>query len=353
MEPRIASNLVRRLANCLFFAGLVLASDPARAEEQAPPPQPTSGLRAQQLFDEGRTLLKEGRFAEACTKLAESQELDPGGGTLLNLGICRKLEGRTATASRLLAQALEQARADGRADRIATAERNLAELGPLLSRLTLRLAPGERAPDLVVELDGRALAPEALGSALEVDPGSHQVRALRPGHVSFVTAVTVGERADRKLVEIPALAPEPAPPRGAPPPVVTSAPKRPGRPVPKRAPATNPRDPATPRWLAYGLIGTGAASLVAGSIFGIRALELRNDSDRHFDGTSCKLQSCVDDWNRAKGFALASDIGIGAGVALGGFGALLLVLDRPGRSTPRAAWSLALTPAGASVRGGF
>ena len=55
-----------------------------------------AGARA--LFAEGRKLVDEGNYAEACPKLAESQKLDPGGGTILNLGICLRQQGRNAEA---------------------------------------------------------------------------------------------------------------------------------------------------------------------------------------------------------------------------------------------------------------
>jgi hypothetical protein len=298
--------------------------------------EPSGTERAQQLFDEGRELMKQQRFPEACAKLAESQELDPGGGTLLNLGICRKSEGRTATAYQLLTEALAQAQAAGRNDRVATAKRHLAELAPLLSRLVIDLPPGGLHQDTVVELDGSALSQADIARPLELDPGEHELRASEPGFESFSAKIVLGGNADVQRVAIPALTPiGPAPePEIVMPPMPPEPAATPRKAEP--APVANDRDTSAHHsTLAYALIAGGGASLAVGAYLGGLALSQQSTSNEHWNGTHCTSQSCVDSWNDAKKSALACDVALAVGAAAAGTG-LYLLLAKPGAPAQRA-----------------
>jgi len=321
MEPKIASRACRLVTVALLCAVL---PRPVQAQ-----PEGSNAARAQRLFDDARALMKEGRFAEACPKLAESQALDPGGGTLLNLGICWKQEGRTATAHRILSDALAQARTDGRSDRVATAERHLAELAPRLSRLTIVVPPRGLPEDVTVTIDGSPVTREPWGTALPVDPGEHELTATQPGHEDFSQKFELGAEADSKQLFIPELPPlstpnpVPLPPPLAPEPVAVEPP----HPVPAAAPPP-PQDNQT-RTVGWALVGGGAASMALGTYFGARALSLKADSDRYYDGTHCTQQSCVDDFNQAKSSALVSDIALGVGAVAIGAGLYLVLKPLP------------------------
>src|SRR5256885_331196 len=86
--------------------------------------EPTSADKslATQLFKEGRTLVDQGKYAEGCRKLEESQRLDPGGGPLLNLALCHEKEGRPASAGTEFPEALGLARKDDRPQRAEIAQ---------------------------------------------------------------------------------------------------------------------------------------------------------------------------------------------------------------------------------------
>src|SRR5579883_326916 len=53
---------------------------------------------AEALFNEGKRLMNERKFGEACPKFLASQKLDPGVGTQLNLAVCYEANGQTASA---------------------------------------------------------------------------------------------------------------------------------------------------------------------------------------------------------------------------------------------------------------
>ncbi len=231
----------------------------------------TDPVLAQTLFDEGRKLMAEGRFAEACPRFAESQRLDPGGGTLLNLAVCHESEGRTATAWAELHEAQSQAIADRRPERQARAREHLAAIEVRLSRLTISKATGAGA--VTVTLDGAPLADAALGVPTPRDPGEHVVAASAPDKKAWTVTVTLGPTADSQSVVIPALedaaaaAPTPA---TEPEPVAESAEAPP-------PPVSGQRQ----RIAGETVGGAGVVALVVGAVFGGLTLSEKGASDAH------------------------------------------------------------------------
>src|SRR5882724_2335235 len=131
-----------------------------------------NAVAAQALYDDARQLAAAGKFEQACPKFKASYELDPGGGTLLNLADCYEHQGKTATAWTTFKNALEAARHDGKSERAEFATQHLTELEKRLSRLSVAVAVAARLPGLEVIVDGTPLAEAAYGVALPVDPGT-------------------------------------------------------------------------------------------------------------------------------------------------------------------------------------
>ena len=79
--------------------------------------QSTNKAAADALFNEGKRLMGEGKFAEACPKFKDSQAADPAVGTQLNLARCYKKAGLTASAWSEYRSAAAAARTAGQSKR--------------------------------------------------------------------------------------------------------------------------------------------------------------------------------------------------------------------------------------------
>ncbi|MBK6461366.1 MAG: hypothetical protein IPF92_10185 [Myxococcales bacterium] len=272
-SARHGGGRARALATLLWLAWLATLAPPARADVAGN----QQGVAAT-LFDRGRELMDAGRYAQACDSFEESQRLDPGGGTLMNLALCRSLEGRTSTATQLFTEALAAARRDKRDDRVEECQRSLAELGPRVPTVTLIVeAPAPSAlvpsPKLTVRLNGGRVPALAWGAPVPVDPGDVLVEASAPGFVPFSARLRVreGQRESVRVPPLVAAAVAPAPPApgrdtdaSAPPLVWATA----GRPL---AVARLDVDGALRGAVVYGGFGVGVtrfAELSAGALLG-------------------------------------------------------------------------------------
>jgi tetratricopeptide (TPR) repeat protein len=177
-----------------------LVSAPARADVTA-----EQRAAAQVLFDDARQLMTDKRYAEAGAKLEESLRLDPALGTLLNLAECQSQLGKTASAWANFQDGAFQAKSRGDTKREALARAKAAALEPRLSTLKVNAAPGAE-----IRRDGALIAASALTSALPVDPGEHVISASAPGKKVWQTRVVVKDGADRVVLDVPALEPDPA-----------------------------------------------------------------------------------------------------------------------------------------------
>jgi hypothetical protein len=192
----VSSIASRRIAALPLAFGLVLGASAARGQDARDP------KLAQSLFDRARALMDQNRYAEACPLLEESQRLDPGGGTLLNLAVCLEGAGKLATAHTTFHEALSQAIRDGRDDRKKIAEERVKALAPKLSTLTIEV-PGEtRVPELAVWLDGKKLAPIAWGVPTAVDGGEHRIETTAPDAKPWFTVVDVSPEGHKVTVRV-------------------------------------------------------------------------------------------------------------------------------------------------------
>lgn len=282
----------RRASSIAVSAALGLTPELASASE--------AEARADSLFREGKALLERGEIAAACERLAQSQALDPGLGTLGLLALCHERQGKTASAWREYRAVAELARAQGQAERERVALTRARELEPKLAKLTVRVP--RPVPNLVVELDGEAIEP---GEALPVDAGSLVLRARAPGHRDHEQVVRVAAGPSEQSLTLPAL--EPNPPADQ----------------PERAPSFLERNP-----VALTALGVGVVGLAVGTVFGLTARSKNQESDAFCDASNRCDPRGIELRDAAIARATWSTVGFAVGVVGVATGTTLLVLER-------------------------
>lgn len=240
----------------------MLSAGTARADEKT-----ARAATAQQLFDEALRLMDAGSFAEACPKLARSEELAPSGGTLLNLGDCYEKNGQTASAWVSFRDAAARAATAGQKQAQAAALVRADALATKLVRLTLTLAPGARVPGLEIKRDGLSVSNAELGIDVPVDPGLHKIDASAPGHVTWTKNVSVIAGMPVEPVVVPRLE---------------------GRVEPAAAVAIGqePHAGNTQRTIGLVIAGSGLVAAGIGSVFGLKAFSTNDDALKHCRDTS-------------------------------------------------------------------
>ncbi len=315
------SSLVRRarvLPALALAVTTIVAAGPAYAQGR-------DDAAAEALFLEGRRLMAEHRYDEACAKLAASQNASPAVGTLLNLGECYERAGKTATAWATFREAIDAARAAGRADREKLARTRADALEPKLARV--KLVVTAREADMVIKRDGVALDAAVADVALPVDPGPHKLEVSAPGRETW-SSTFEARPGEPVVVEIPALAKS-----------ATAA-------APAPAPAgADEGSGDTLRLVGYVVAGAGVVGLGLGTWFGLTAQSKWSDAQAHCRGLICD----------AEGGALAADAKSSGNLSTIAFiagglltaGGVTLVLLAPSRSSTPTGTTLSTTVAAA------
>ncbi|HEY6179095.1 MAG TPA: carboxypeptidase-like regulatory domain-containing protein [Kofleriaceae bacterium] len=251
-------------------AAIAAAGAPAHAQS----------AEAEALFRDGRGLIKAGKIAPGCDKLAASERLESSVGTLLNLGDCRERLGQVASAWAAFRKAEALARRTGGDEkRQAEAERRARALEPRLANLVIQV--DHRIDGLIVRRDDEQVDDAGWNTALPVDPGRYTITAEAPGYTAWRTTITVAPGATRQVVEVPNLV------RAAPPPVeVAAAPWPPPRPYSMR-PAPERGTWSATRGVSAVLAIAGAGALGTGIYFGIHAHQLEDRANVRCPEAQC------------------------------------------------------------------
>lgn len=182
--------------------------------------QPASA-EADLLFDQARTLMDQGKYADACMAFDASQKLSPAVSTLFNQANCREKNQQFATAYGLWREAERKTRTPideqtQKLNRIAV--EHWKALEPKLSKLTIVVADENRMPGLEIARDKLALDVGMWNHALPSDGGTFTITAHAPDREPWAMTIHVANEGDQKTVEVPPL-------KLAPKPVMTSKPE--------------------------------------------------------------------------------------------------------------------------------
>lgn len=341
---------MRRHGVCLacVMVSLITVCSTRRGECQSP----SDRTAAEALFEEGKRLLADKKFADACARFEASQKLDPGVGTLLFLGDCYETVGRTASAWSTFREAASVARAAGQTDREKVARERAARLEQGLFKLTMTASAQVAAiPGITLRRDGATVSQDLWGVAVPLDPGTYRVEATAPGKLPWSTTVEAPAGRGARVLEIPMLRDAPTPP---PPPLAVEH-TRDGARSAAAPPAATPPD----RWPAVRIFGLttgilGLAGLGAGAVLGGLTTSSVAEVKERCPDVACSDRETV---RRSHTAATMADVTTGLLVGGGAAFAVGLSLFLAGSTTEKApaaaAWvSPAASPGSIGVLGG-
>jgi hypothetical protein len=342
MDPHRTHEHRRSEGRGALAAGLAVvalfSSVPAlAAPRQTPTAKDKADARA--LATDGRKALREKRWVDAIGALKKAERLDPGPALEVDLAQAQIGAGKLVEASKTLALAAasSDASAAGKKARDA-AKKALADLGPRVPtlKLVVRGAPAEK---VTATLDGSEVD---ASSDIPLNPGDHSVEASAPGFGSAAKDLHVDEGEHPRV----ALALAPRGDAGA-----TSADA-----------SSTPSTSATSGSRVPGVIVTmvGGAGLVAGAIFGARAVSAANAAKAFCSNDVCpasvagNVDQSKTDGNLATGLLVAGGAVTVAGIVLTVVapGGAAVKSDDDGSSARVVPW-IGPGLAGAGVRGRF
>ncbi len=283
---------------------------------------------AEALFDEGKRLYLDKKFAQACPRFEASERIDPGIGTLLYLADCYESVGRVASAWATFREAASTARANGQGDRETVARERAALLEPKLHRLTLEVK--NPPPGLKIQRNDVEVKADAFNVALPVDPGPTTITATAPGKKAWSTRLEIASGPGAQTLAVPPLEDNPT--------AHAAEGSRPGG-----APAAPevPEVPGRSQRIAGIVVGSvGVAVLAVGSALGGLAASTNASAKTACPLVPCSNKTGVDQANQAGTFADGSTAAliVGGAALAAGVVTFLTAPRAPSKPLARATW---------------
>ena len=332
-------------AAALVAFAVTTAARPAMADDR----------EADRLFKEASDAQKAGRYEEACTKFAASNRIERALGTEYNLAACYELTKKYASARKAYVGAADLAQRSGRSAVARDATQRAARLESRVPRLVLRVSKSAR--QATITCDGTTMSREEIDTAVELDPGSHRIRATAEGRVPFEQTIDLaeGQRTELVIALEASEAPRPA-----------AAPYTPSSRESMSLLPTSMRSP--PRWSIEGpaprsglgpieitgiaVAGAGVVALGLSAVFAAKAGDARDESGCR-DGRVCPDDASADRLRDARSSAnVATALVIGGGIFVASGAAFFFLAPKRGTSVAIAP-SVSPAMAGAAFHGSF
>ncbi len=262
----------RRWVALLLAMGMSVSASTALAE-----PSLADKTAAESLFVEGKKQFNQKRYAEACKSFSDSQRLDPGLGTMLNLAVCYEKLGKFASAWTIYREAASVARDAKQTSREQIARKGAVALEPRLAKLTIIPPTSNLPPQMVIHRDGEIVPQSLWGVATAVDPGTHQLEVTAPGHEKWTTQIAA-DAGQSSSVTIPALKPIAAPSQAR---AKVATKTEPSSSAFVAPPSDGPPTPAgsTQKIIGGVVVGAGVIVTGVGAYFGGKALSTFRGAD--------------------------------------------------------------------------
>ncbi len=296
----VGRRAARTMLSALIAGALLTSSVPAAA-------QPADAeARRTQLFQEGRRLADEGRWAEAAERMRQVISLRSAPKALIALALVERELTRHLEARALLTRAIADAQAQSLADDEVAAKKALAELEAIFCRV--ELSGASSAPELAVFVDDQPAV--RIGDAVLVDPGRHVLRLEASGRKPQREEVTLAFK--QKVTILVGL--EPA---------ASLAPN-------SSTPAAPPEGggPSLVGPLVLG--GVGLAAGAAGAVLLALGAADQADAEEQCGGTTGCPESVRPLVDSGANKIIAGDVVLGVGGALAVGGAIWLIVELAG-----------------------
>jgi hypothetical protein len=344
-----------RTCGAMVAAAMIAnAALPCALAADAIPPAKVQEARA--AFKDGLELEKKGEYESALAKFRATAAIKTTPQVEFHIALCEAKLKRYIEALADLATAETDAKA-GKVKEVAEAAPKLAaEIKPLVPKLTLKVADGQKAT--AVRVDGHAIDMATLGTPMPFDPGKHVVSATSADLDDKSIDVELADSDDKSVVITFGSAPVATTtttgggdvPSELPPPPVMPPSSTDAQPAPSSS--------SSQRIAGFVVGGVGIVSLGLATTFYLMRNSKVNSLDSECVNMKCP-SSAQSDLDAAKTDVTISRIALGVGVVSIGVGAYLILTAKSSSAPPPTTTGVTFVPAapgalvGAGLQGAF